>query len=286
MNYEKKGRYIVDFTDIPAARQHQIEIEVDERRNSYKEVELGFNEDRAILEAKRCLSCRRCLGCALCWAECKPEAIIFEMEDEVFDLEADEIIISPGVERPVERIDKRFGFGKHVNVINDLQLERMLSDSGPSAGLIIRPYDGEVPKSLAFVQSYASASPQMHNAALCFGINEAILAKRKLPQADIQVFVNGAESFLKEHDAELKGLDGVAIKEVGVTAVDELEDHGIKLSFESNGTRESKSFDLVVLLTLPQISKDVKDLSKKLGLSFAYASFLEEDAKGLISTRK
>jgi heterodisulfide reductase subunit A-like polyferredoxin len=284
--YEKKGRYIVEFSDIPSARLHHIEIGVDERRNNYTEVELGFNEERALLEAKRCLSCRRCLGCALCWAECKPEAIVFEMEDEVFDLEADEVIISPGVERPVERIDKRFGFGKLLNVITDLQLERMLSESGPSAGLIIRPFDGEVPKSIAFVQSYASASPQMHNAALCLGINEAILARRKLPQAEIQVFVSNAESFLKEHDAALKGLDGVAIKEAAVSALEELEDQGLKLTLENNGAQETKSFDLVVLLTQPQISKDVKDLSKSLGLSPAYANFLEEDGKGLISTRK
>jgi heterodisulfide reductase subunit A-like polyferredoxin len=286
MLYEKKGRYIVEFSDIPSPRQHQIEIEVDERRNSYKEVELGFNEDRAVLEAKRCLSCRRCLGCALCWAECKPEAIIFEMQDEVFDLEADEIIISPGVERPVERIDKRFGFGKLSNVMTDLQLERMLSDSGPTAGLIIRPFDGEVPKSIAFVQSYPSAPPQMHHAALCLGVNEAILARHKLPQADIQVFVSNSESFFKEHDAELKDLNGVSIKESSVIGVEELEDRGLKLTLESDGTQEAKSFDLVVLLTQPQISKDVKDLSKQLGLSLAYASFIEEEGKGLISTRK
>jgi heterodisulfide reductase subunit A-like polyferredoxin len=286
MMYEKKGRYIVEFSDIPNARQHHIEIGVDERRNNYTEVELGFNEERAVLEAKRCLSCRRCLGCALCWAECKPEAINFEMQDEVFDLEADEVIISPGVERPVERIDKRFGFGKLLNVVTDLQLERMLSESGPSGGLIIRPFDGEVPKSIAFVQSYASASPHMHNAALCFGINEAILARRKLPQADIQIFVSNAESFLKEHDAALKGLDGIVIKQAGVSALDELENQGLKVTLEGNGAQETKSFDLVVLLTQPQISKDVKDLSKSLGLSLAYANFLEEDGKGLISTRK
>jgi heterodisulfide reductase subunit A-like polyferredoxin len=284
--YEKKGRYIVEFSDIPSARLHHIEIGVDERRNNYKEVELGFNEERALLEARRCLSCRRCLGCALCWAECKPEAINFEMRDEVFDLEADEVIISPGVERPVERIDKRFGFGKLLNVITDLQLERMLSGSGPSAGLIIRPFDGDVPKSIAFVQSYTSASPQMHNAALCLGINEAVLARRKLPQAEIQVFVSNAESFLKEHDAALKALDGVVIKEAVVSALEELEDQGLELTLESNGTQETKPFDLVVLLTQPQISKDVKDLSKNLGLSPAYASFLEEDGKGLISTAK
>ena len=85
MLYEKKGRYIVEFPDILTKRQHHIEIEVDERRMNNKEVELGFDEERALKEAKRCLSCRRCLGCALCWAECKPEAIMFDMQDEILD---------------------------------------------------------------------------------------------------------------------------------------------------------------------------------------------------------
>ena len=138
-DYEHKGRYIVEFQDIPAEREHQIEIEVDERRENYNEVELGFDEERALREAKRCLSCRRCLGCALCWAECKPEAIIFEMEDEYYDVEADAVIISAGVERPHNRIDARFGLGQHLNVITDLQLARMLSETGPSKGLVIRP---------------------------------------------------------------------------------------------------------------------------------------------------
>ena len=97
MQYENKGRFIVKFGDIPSPRQHLVEIGVEERRNNYLEVELGFDEQRALREAKRCLSCRRCLGCALCWAECKPEAIRFDMQDEIIELAADSVIISPGV---------------------------------------------------------------------------------------------------------------------------------------------------------------------------------------------
>ena len=131
MQYENKGRFIVKFKDIPSPRQHLFEIGVEERRNNYSEVELGFDEERALREAKRCLSCRRCLGCALCWAECKPEAIQFDMQDEIIELAADSVIISPGVERALDRIDRRFGLAKDTNVITDLQLERMLSESGP-----------------------------------------------------------------------------------------------------------------------------------------------------------
>ena len=285
MLYEKKGRYIVEFPDIPKKRQHQVEIGIEERRNNYVEVELGFDEQKALEEAKRCLSCRRCLGCALCWAECKPEAIVFEMEDELIELEADEVIISPGVERPLGRIDKRFALGRHPNVVTDLQFEKMLSDSGPSAGLVIRPYDGEIPKSIAFVQSYGSASPQMHSAALCYGINEAVMAKRKLAQADIKILGTNLESFLKEHEAALKQLKGIEIKEAPVSGIEPAEDQSLKVTTGGNGAEETAAFDLVVLITEPQLSSDAKAMSKTLGLSLAYANFLAEGS-GFISTDK
>jgi len=283
--YEKKGRFIVEFQDIPKARQHQIEIDVEERRGNYNEVELGFEEQRAVQEAKRCLSCRRCLGCALCWAECKPEAIMFEMEDEIFDIEADSVIISPGVERPLSRLDKRFGFGSHLNVITDTQLERMLSRTGPSAGLVIRPYDGEVPASIAFVQSYAAASPEMHQAALCFAINGAIQVRGKLPQAEIQVFANDLEAFKKAQQQALAKLDRIDIEEAGIGLVEALEDQSLELSIGTNGSEQKKKFELVVLITQPEVSKQVKALSKSLDLGVEYASFLI-GGEGLISTGK
>ena len=274
--YEKKGRYIVEFQDIPTERQHQIEIEVDERRENYNEVELGFDEERALQEAKRCLSCRRCLGCALCWAECKPEAIIFEMEDEYYDLEADAVIVSSGVERSHQHIDSNFGLGQHLNVITDAQLARMLSETGPSKGLVIRPYDGEIPASIAFVQGYESASPPMHAAAMCLGINEAILVRSKMAEVEIEVFASNLEDFRKEHGSSLKGLKGIEVSEATVSNVEAVDDQSLKLTAESNGSETSKTFDMIVLITEPQLSDDVKRMSRDLDLSLNYASFLAE----------
>jgi heterodisulfide reductase subunit A-like polyferredoxin len=283
-DYEKKGRYIVEFQDIPSERQHQIEIEVDERRGNYSEVELGFDEERALKEAKRCLSCRRCLGCALCWAECAPEAIVFEMEDEFYDIEADGVVISSGVERPYESIDASFGLGQCFNVITDLQLTRMLSPTGPSKGLIIRPYDGEIPSSIAFVQSYESAAPAMHAAALCLGINGAILVRSKLKEAKIEVFASNLEDFNKEHGAGLKGLDKIKINDAAIGKVESEKNENLKLTITNNGKKTSKIFDLVVLITQPQLSKEVKQLSKNLGLSLNYANFLPEGEGSVLLT--
>lgn len=284
MLYEKKGRYIVEFPDIPKARQHHIEIDVDERRMNYKEVELGFDEERALKEAKRCLSCRRCLGCALCWAECKPEAIMFDMQDEYFDLEADSVIVSPGVERAIDRIDRKFGLGKELNVITDLQLERMLSDSGPSNGLIIRPLDGDIPSRMAFVQAYASAAPQMHKTAVIFGVNEAILTKRKLPDAQITFFVEGLDAVLKEAGSTPQVLNGAKTIEAPVKGVEGAADGSLQVTYGAGD--EKASFDLVVLITQPQVSPELKDLGKKLGLTLSYASFLAGDGTGIITTEK
>jgi heterodisulfide reductase subunit A-like polyferredoxin len=284
VDYEKKGRYIVEFQDIPAEREHQIEIEVDERRENYNEVELGFDEERALREAKRCLSCRRCLGCALCWAECKPEAIIFEMEDEYYDVEADAVIISAGVERPHDRIDARFGLGQHLNVITDLQLARMLSETGPSKGLVIRPYDGEIPTSIAFVQSYESASPPMHTSALCLAINEAILVRGKLAEAEIEVFANNLEDFRQEQDPTLKGLEKIEISDATVSNVEAVENQNLEVTISSNGSETSKVFEMIVLLTQPQLSNQVKQMSKELDLSLNYASFLAEGEGSVLLT--
>ena len=49
----------------------------------------------------------------------------------------------------------------------------------------------------------------------------------------------------------------------------------MKLTIVSNGSETSKVFDLVVLITQPQLSNEVKRMSKDLGLSLEYVSFLE-----------
>lgn len=280
MQYENKGRFIVKFTDIPSPRQHYIEIEVDARRNNYNEVELGFDQERAAKEAKRCLSCRRCLGCALCWAECKPEAIQFDLQDEVIELEADSVIISPGVERALDRIDRRFGLAKDVNVITDLQLERMLSESGPSAGLVIRPWDGRIPSSVAFVQAYDGAAPSMNRSAMTLTVNEVFLLRQKLPKAEIAVFA-GLEDFPEGKSA----LDSAGAQIIGapVQSVTPNDGSPVKVTFAE---AEVKEFDLVVLITQPKMSNDARDLAKALGLGISYANFLSGEGDGFIGTEK
>ena len=272
--YEKKGRYVIDFQDVPSKRAEMPEISVEERKGNFKEVETGFPEDVAVAEAKRCLSCRRCLGCALCWAECKPEAINFEMPDQDFDLEFDKVILTSGMQRKILPIGGNIG-NKHMNVVTDLQVERMLADTGPSDGLIIRPQDGEVPKKIAFVQAFGAADDKVRDATLIFGVNEAILAQKKIDGVEISFISPDMDAF-KADVSDAGKVSGVNfINGTVVEATEAGDNKDIEVKYDAGGEK-TETFDLVVLLTQPQLPPNVEAAAKQLGVEVSYASFLEK----------
>ena len=272
--YEKKGRYIIDFEDIPSKRAEMPEIAVEDRKGNFKEVETGFAEDVAIAEAKRCLSCRRCLGCALCWAECKPEAVNFDLPDKDVDLYVDKIILTSGMECKMARISGNID-NKHMNVVTDLQVERMLADTGPSNGLILRPQDGEIPRRIAFVQTLGTAGDKIRVATLIFGINEAIIARRRMDNVEISFISPELEAFKTSHRNALEKVSGIGFINGAVSSAAEVgQNKDIEVRYETDGAEKSETFGLVVLLTLPQLPPSIADAAKQLGLEVDYASFL------------
>jgi len=282
--YEKKGRYIIDFQDIPAVRAKMPEIHIPERQGNFNEVETGFPEEMAVAEAKRCLSCRRCLGCALCWAECKPEAINFDLPDQDFDLDVDKVILTSGMQRKVVPIAGNVS-NKHMNVVTDLQVERMLADTGPSNGLIIRPQDGEVPKKIAFVQTLGAVDDSVRDATLIFGVNEAILAQKKIDGAEISLISPAMDAFKESAGGDLDKVSGINfVNGTVVEAAETGESKDIEVKYDAGGEK-TETFDLVVLLTQPELPPSIQDAAKMVGVEVNYASFLGK-AGDMVETDK
>jgi len=230
MIYEKEKRYIIPFDDVPSDRAEMPEITVDERRRNFVEVETGFPEEVAVAEAKRCLSCRRCLGCALCWAECKPEAINFDIPDEELDLDFAEIVLTKGQDNSFHPFNSELGYGSYADVITDLQFERMLSPTGPTDGLVVSPLDGEIATRIAIVLV----------SLVCQAFKEKFLSD-------------------SEKIGGLKIVDGVPESvEKGQ------KEEPLKVTFSEDGQSKKENFDLVVVLTKPKVSPEIASLSKKL----------------------
>jgi hypothetical protein len=124
----------------------------------------------------------------------------------------------------------------------------------------------------------------MHTSALCLAINEAILVRGKLAEAEIEVFANNLEDFRQEQDSTLKGLEKIEISDATVSNVEAVENQNLEVTISSNGSETSKVFEMIVLLTQPQLSNQVKQMSKELDLSLNYASFLAEGEGSVLLT--
>ncbi|MBU0516539.1 MAG: CoB--CoM heterodisulfide reductase iron-sulfur subunit A family protein [Proteobacteria bacterium] len=84
-----------------------------------------------------------------------------------------------------------YGFGAYPNVITNVMMERLAAADGPTGGQIVRPGDGAVPGSVAFVQ--CAGSRDENHLAYCSGIcclasmKQATYVREQLP--DTQAFI-------------------------------------------------------------------------------------------------
>jgi len=264
MIYEKEKRYIIPFGDVPSERAEMPEISVDERRGSYTEVETGFPEDIAVKEAKRCLGCRRCLGCALCWAECKPEAIDFDIPDEELELEFDDVIVTKGQDNFFHPFNSRLGYGKYPDVIIDLQFERMLSPTGPTNGMVLSPLDGRIPKNVGIVQGHPDDDESQLLSGLVFGVNASIIALDNTQDLKVTLISPSCPSFQEKFLSAAQKTQGLTVVSGSPISVEKGNDEEpLRLTYSKNGEELCQAFDLIVVLTKPKASPEQRALNKK-----------------------
>jgi len=266
MVYEKQGRYIIPFDDVPADRAPMPEISVDERRNNFVEIETGFPEETAIREAKRCLSCRRCLGCALCWAECKPEAIDFSLPDETLELAFDEVVLTCGQDNAFCDPDPELGFGRYADVLTDLQFERMLSPTGPTDGLALSPLDGRIPGHVAIVQDGRSADDPGLPASLILGVNMAQLCSAQTQGVKVTLISPLSDEFKARYESQIRQIAGLTLIEgTPLSAGRENDSDPLNVAYTSRSDEKvTIAADLVVILTRPATAAYLRDLARQL----------------------
>ncbi|MFQ5815868.1 MAG: FAD-dependent oxidoreductase [Candidatus Hydrothermarchaeaceae archaeon] len=145
-----------------------------------------------------------CIGCGLCEIVCQPEAIRFDQEDEILELEVGAIIMATGFQLDDPKKKTEFGFGVHPDVITSLQLERLLSPSGPTGGHVRRPSDGETPKRVGFAQCVCSrdTNTNLYCSRFCcmYATKEGILIKEHEPDTDVTIFYIDIRAFGKGYE--------------------------------------------------------------------------------------
>ncbi|MCP3953517.1 MAG: 4Fe-4S dicluster domain-containing protein, partial [Desulfobacterales bacterium] len=122
-------------------------------------------------------------GCQICTEFCGVDAIDHTMQDEIVELDVGSIILAPGFEPFDPSKFDTYNYANHPNVITSMEMERLLSASGPTGGHLTRLSDHKEPKKIAWFQCVGSRDLNRCDNAYCssvccmYAIKEAVIAK-------------------------------------------------------------------------------------------------------------
>ena len=270
----------VPFGRAKEPRQGMPTVSIEDRKSSFKEIELGFSEEMAIKEASRCLACGICSECMQCIAACKANAIDHNMREEIVELNVGAVVLCPGFDEFDPAPLFNYGYKKYPNVVTSIEFERMLSASGPFQGELKRPSDGRPPKRIAWIQCVGSRDESLgcgYCSSVCctYAIKEAIIAKEHIPpelQEKLQrtIFFMDIRTQGKDFDKfyERGKEEGIEFVRGKVYEVNEVDGTGnLFLRYVDEGDRpRSHEFDLVVLSVGLRPSPESIALAKRLGI--------------------
>ena len=289
----KKPKFIPEFDDIPTPRTKMPELAIEERHLSFAEVELGFDEELALGEAVRCLSCRRCIGCGLCLAECDRDAIVYDQEPEVARITFDEVVIATGSSSFDASRKPELGYEFSMNVVTTAELERMLSPTGPYAGLPLRPGDGMFPRRVAFIQCVGSREEGI-GADYCSSVccTDALeLASRfreKLDDVAVTIYHRGMRPVGRRGEELYRAAErgeGPALVMAMVTGVAGSDCKGpVTVTYDTGAGDTEEEFDLVVLSVGRTASDATRGLTRRFRADANKFGFVSTDTLVPVAT--
>jgi heterodisulfide reductase subunit A len=263
----------------PAVPMRYLPIE--ERVDNFREVELGYTEEMATAEAKRCLSCGGCTECRECVDLCDRQAIDHTMQDEYVDLNVGAIILSTGYKPFDPARAAKYGYGVYDDVLTGLEFERMVHSSGPTEGEILLS-DGRAPERVAILHCVGSRDEEhnvycsrvccMYALKLAHMVRESTGAEVCEVYRDLRTFGKGYEEFSNRVEEE-----GVTFVHGEVSGVFR-ENGRLVVECEDTffGQPERISADMVILGVGMEPQSDAGDVAALFGISRSEDGFLLE----------
>jgi heterodisulfide reductase subunit A len=228
--------------------------------------------------------------CKACLKFCPNEAPDFDQTDEIIDLDIASIIVANGydVYKPDDR--PQYGYGKYPDVITSIEFERMLSPSGPTAGMVTRQSDGEAAKKIIFIQCVGSRNvnqgvPYCSRVCCMYSIKEALIAKEHSKDIeDLSILYTDLRAFGRNFDAyyhrakyeeNINFIRGYC----GEISYDPEQKRLIVRAEDTESENDIKDLeaDLVVLASAVLPNKSNTDLADKLGIELDDYGFFKID---------
>ena len=186
---------------------------------------------------------------------CTYGAVDLDAKPTTEEFEVGAIVVATGWKPyPIEKLDDLGG--GFDDVIANVQMERLASPAGPTAGKILRPSSGEPPTKVAFVQ--CAGSRDVNHLPYCSGVcclaslKQATYVKDQLPDAEVTMYYIDRRTPGRNEDVLLKvsEIEGVNLVKGKVGRIEQANG-SLKLNVEdvANDVLIEAEADLVVLAT-------------------------------------
>ena len=247
-----------------------------------------MTEEEAQESAGRCLDCGVCSECQQCVEVCPADCVHLDMQGSEMDVEVGTVVLATGYELFAADLKPQYGYGKYKNVITGMQMDRLLAPTRPYNG-VLRPGDGKVPDSIAYVLCTGSRdetldSPLCSRICCMYSIKQNQLIMGALPLADVTVYYMDVRAVGKGYDEfyEQAKAMGANFVKGRINEISEKENGDLILRYEDieNGTLGETEHDLVVLAVGVRPNDEVGRLfpEGELGFDdFAYVGEPRED---------
>ena len=252
---------------------------------------------------KYCIDAANCIylkkgKCGFCAKVCPAGAIDFEQKPETVRLQVGSVILAPGFSTFNPQNLDTYQYSQYDNVVTSLEMERILSATGPYHGHLVRPSDKKEPKKIAWLQCIGSrdinkcAHGYCSSVCCMYAVKEAVIAKEHSSSAlDTAIFYMDMRTYGKEFESyyqRAKIDKGVRFIRTRVhTLVENRETKDISLRYVSeDGQALEETFDLVVLSVGMETSKELAELAGKLDIELTADNFARTTSFAPVKTSR
>jgi heterodisulfide reductase subunit A2 len=217
--------------------------------------------------------------CRACEKLCPTDAIKFDQQDELFDIDVGNIIIATGWKPFDSKKIPQYGYGRLANVYTSMEFERLCNAAGPTNGKIVLRDGKTEPKSIAIVHCVGSRDDR-HNpycsgvccmASLKFG--HLVLEKTDAEVTSFYIDMRTNQKNYEEFYQRLlgEGMRFVRGKVAEVTDAARMPSEHGKLIVQCEdtliGRQQRYPVDMVILMGAIEPQEDARELGLKCGIS-------------------
>jgi heterodisulfide reductase subunit A2 len=239
-----------------------------------------------VIDDKKCLFLTKgkCGDEPLCKKACAQNAITFDQKEEIIERKVGAIVVATGYDIMDPTLVYEYGYDHSPDVITTLEMERLISSSGPTKGEILRPSNQQKPKSVTFILCVGSRDETQCTWCCRIGcmtaLKQVYLLREKLGEdVEINLCYNDLRSFGKGYEEFYRKVRGLHTNMFRgcPSEVRTMNDH---LKIDIFDTTTNKLFeiktDMVVLVPAMMPRTDATEFARLLHLTLSGDGFFLE----------